>query len=385
MRSRTRYAFAGKTGFDEKLAKFHWPLLAAMSLVLILSVLTLFSAGHNGDSFGGWRPYALDQLIKILVGLGVFFIAAFSNIRTWLKSVWTIYGIALALIILVTFVGHTGMGATRWINLGFVHIQPSEFIKIALILAFAKYFSWKNSVESGQLRTYLIPLAILGAPLVFILAQPDLGTAISITLAGIGVFWAAGARRQWFAIAAALFILAAPIVWFAGLHDYQRERIITFVHPDQDLAGTGYQINQSKITFGSGGVYGKGYLQGTQSHMYFLPEKQTDFIFAIFGEEFGFAGAMVLILIYSAMTGILFWISKQSKNRFGQLFCFGFMLNFSIYYFINIFMVLGLLPTVGVPLPLMSFGGSALISLMLGLGICQNCNINRDQLLANKG
>ena len=374
-------------GVTQKTRLFSWPLFALMCLVLILSVVFLYSAGHPTcsadtaicNSFGGWKPYALSQLAKIGLGFILFFIAAFSNIKLWLKNSYTIYAIALILVVLVTFVGHTGMGAQRWLNLGFFHIQPSEFIKIALVMALARYFAWQNSVELSKFKNYLVPVAMMIVPFCLIVTQPDLGTAVSLGLITFGFFWIVGAHKKWFIIVSILVALAAPAVWFGGMHDYQRERVITFINPDNDPSGAGYQINQSKIAFGSGGIVGKGYLNGTQSHLSFLPEKQTDFIFAMFGEELGFAGGFALILIYSLIIGLLFWFAKTSKNRFGQLLCFGFMLNFFVYYFINIAMVLGLMQTVGVPLPLWSFGGSSLLSLMFGFGLAQNAHINKDQ------
>lgn len=389
----TRISRAENMQFNEKLSRFSWPLFAMMCLVLLLSIISLYSAGTptcgpestSCEGFGGWRPYALSQMGKMGLGFCLFFIAAFMNIKTWLKNSYLVYFVGLTLVILVTFIGHTGMGAQRWLNLGFFHIQPSEFIKIALVMALARYFAWQNSVDLSKFKNYLIPFAMLVLPLGLIVAQPDLGTAISLGLITVGFFWIVGAHKKWFIIAGILAVLAAPAIWFGGMHDYQRERVITFVNPDHDPSGAGYQINQSKIAFGSGGIVGKGYLAGTQSHLSFLPENQTDFIFAMFGEELGFIGGFVLVLIYSIIIGMLFWFAKTSKNRFGQLLCFGFMLNFFVYYFINIAMVLGLMPTVGVPLPLMSFGGSSLLSLMFGFGLVQNAHINKDQQLSAKG
>ena len=222
-------------------------------------------------------------------------------------------------------------------------------------------------------------------PFLLIVAQPDLGTALSLGMITVGMFYIVGAQKKWFIIAIILGVMAAPLVWYGGLHDYQRDRIITFINPDHDAQGAGYQINQAKIAFGSGGMIGKGYMAGTQSQQSFLPEKQTDFIFTMLGEEFGFIGAFSLLMLYTIIILVLFWCAKTCRNRFGQLVCFGFMLNFFIYYFINISMVLGLMPTVGVPLPLMSFGGSSLLSLMFGFGLCQNAHIHKDQQLSAKG
>lgn len=380
MSRQTRVSNANMMTMTERLGRFSWGLFIPMCVVLAISIVVLYSAGH-----GHWRPYALSQLAKIFVGFGVFFVAAFTNIKTWVKSAYLIYAAALIMIVLVTFVGHTGMGAQRWLNLGFVHVQPSEFIKIALVLALARYFAWMNSVELGQFKKYIVPALMLIVPFGLIVMQPDLGTAISLGLITVGIFYIVGANKKWFLIAGVLALLAAPVVWFGGLHDYQRGRIITFINPEFDARGAGYQINQAKIAFGSGGMLGKGYMNGSQSQNSFLPEKQTDFIFTMLGEEFGFAGAFALLMLYSMIVIVLFWCAKTCRNRFGQLVCFGFMLNFFIYYFINICMVLGLMPTVGVPLPLMSFGGSSLIALMFGFGLCQNAHIHKDQQLSAKG
>jgi len=380
MTKQTRVSNANMMTFSEKLERFSWVMFAPMCLILVISEVVLYSAGG-----GSWQPFALSQLLKIIMGMAVFFVAAFTNIKFWLKSAYTIYAIAAILIVLVTFVGHTGMGAQRWLNLGFIHIQPSELFKIALVMALARYFAWMNSVELSKFKNYLVPTFMMLIPFGLVVMQPDLGTAISIALITIGMFYIVGANKKWFIIGAILAVMAAPVVWFGGMHQYQRERIITFLNPDHDAKGAGYQINQAKIAFGSGGLIGKGYMNGSQSQQSFLPEKQTDFIFTMLGEEFGFFGAFTIIFIYTITIIILFWAAKTCRNRFGQLVCFGFMLNFFIYYFINIAMVLGMVPTVGVPLPLMSFGGSSLLSLMFGFGLCENAHIHKDQQLSAKG
>ncbi|MBO4480444.1 MAG: rod shape-determining protein RodA [Alphaproteobacteria bacterium] len=380
MTRQTRVSNANMMSFSEKLSRFSWVMFAPMCLILVISEVILYSAGG-----GSWKPFALSQLLKITMGMFVFFVAAFTNIKFWLKSAYTIYAVAAILIILVTFVGHTGMGAQRWLNLGFIHIQPSEFFKIALVMALARYFAWMNSVDLSKFKNYLVPAFMMLVPFGLIVMQPDLGTAVSIGLITIGIFYIVGANKKWFLIGAIMAVLAAPVIWFGGMHEYQRERIITFLNPDHDAKGAGYQINQAKIAFGSGGLIGKGYMNGSQSQQSFLPEKQTDFIFTMLGEEFGFFGAFTVLFIYTSIIVILFWAAKTCRNRFGQLVCFGFMLNFFIYYFINISMVLGLVPTVGVPLPLMSFGGSSLLSLMFGFGLCENAHIHKDQQLSAKG
>jgi len=380
MARQTRVSNANMMTLSEKLSRFSWAMFIPMCIVLAISILVLYSAGG-----GAWRPFAFSQLMKIILGFVVFFVAAFTNIKTWVKSAYAFYVIALVMIVMVTFFGHTGMGAQRWLNLGIIHVQPSELIKIALVMALARYFAWLNSVELSQLKNYVVPGCMLLAPFMLIVLQPDLGTALSLGMITVGMFYIVGAQKKWFIIAMILGLMSAPIVWYGGLHDYQRDRIITFVNPDHDAQGAGYQINQAKIAFGSGGIVGKGYMKGSQSQQSFLPEKQTDFIFTMLGEEMGFIGAFALLALYSWIVMILFWCAKTCRNRFGQLVCFGFMLNFFIYYFINISMVLGLMPTVGVPLPLMSFGGSSLLSLMFGFGLCQNAHIHKDQQLSAKG
>lgn len=380
MTTTTRVSNANMMTFGEKLSRFSLALFIPMCTVLSVSLIVLFSAGG-----GSWTPFAFSQFLKILFGLVIFFFVSFSNIKTWIKSAYVIYAIALILIVLVTFVGDVGMGAQRWLSIGGVNIQPSEFIKIALVLALARYFAWKNSVELTQFKNYLIPIVMLLLPFLLICAQPDLGTGISLALITLGMFYIVGANKKWFVIAGVLAVISAPVVWYGAMHDYQRNRIITFLNPESDSRGAGYQINQAKIAFGSGGIIGKGYLSGSQAQQSFLPEKHTDFIFTMLGEEFGFIGAFVLLTLYTFIVVALFWCAKTCRNRFGQLVCFGFMLNFFIYYSINISMVLGLMPTVGVPLPLMSFGGSSLISLLFGFGLCQNAHIHKDQQLSSKG
>ena len=272
----TRVSNANMMTISEKLSRFLWGLFLPMCIVLALSGMILFSAGG-----GKWQPFAAPQLFKILLGFVVFFYVAFSNIKIWLKSAYLIYAVAFILIVLVTFVGDVGMGAQRWLNLGFMNIQPSEFIKIALVLALARYFAWMNSVELTQSKNYVAPVLMTLIPFALIVAQPDLGTALSLMMIMLGMFYIVGAQKKWFIIVAILGLMAAPVVWFGGMHDYQRDRIITFINPDHDARGTGYQINQAKIAFGSGGIIGKGYMQGTQSQQSFLPEKQTDFIFTM--------------------------------------------------------------------------------------------------------
>lgn len=380
MSNQNRISNANFIPFFEKIARFSYVLLIPIIILLFTSLILLYSAGG-----GSLYPYFISQSYKILLSLIIFLIVSFTNIKFIIKSAYILYIIVLILIITTTFVGHTGMGATRWLNFGILNIQPSEFIKITLVLVLTRYFSWMNFNEINDIKNYIIPATLILIPLFFIVLQPDLGTALSIIFISVSIFYSVGLHKKWFIYGFSLFLIVAPITWFYGLYDYQKNRIITFINPNKDLKGTGYQTNQSKITLGSGGFSGKGYLKGTQIQQEFLPEKHTDFIFTILGEEFGFLGCLLLMIIYITIILILYKYSKLCKNRFGQLFIVGFILNFFTYYFINIAMVLGLIPTVGVPLPLISFGGSSLISLMFGFGICENIYINKDQQLSSKG
>jgi rod shape determining protein RodA len=364
----------------ERFSKMSFMLFIPMFGILFMSILMLYSVGG-----GSIEQYVLPQLGKIFVGMIVLFVVSLSNIKVWIRSAYFYYVISLALVIMVFFIGHTGMGAQRWLNLGFFNIQPSEFIKISLVIVMARYFAWYNSTQTSQIKYYIIPVILFLIPFVFIIMQPDLGTALSILFITAGMFYIVGANRNWFIAGIIFVLLAAPVVWYTMMHDYQKERIITFINPDHDVKGAGYQITQAKIAFGSGGMLGKGYMDGTQGQNQFLPEKQTDFIWTVVGEELGFVGAFILLGFFFWICSILYRMAKQSKSRYAQLMIFGFLINWFVYYFINIGMNIGLIPTVGVPLPLFSFGGSALLSLMFGFGIVQNCWVHRDLQLSAKG
>ena len=356
------------------------PILFVLTFgIIIYSLIVLFSAGA-GDA----TKYVLPQLAKIGLGMVVFFAVALSDIKFWIRSVYFLYGIALLLVIMVFFIGHTGMGAQRWLNFGFLTIQPSEFIKVTLVMALARYFAWLDSTQTSQIKNYIIPIILFLVPFVFIVAQPDLGTGLSIAMITIGMFYIVGANKNWFIAGIVSVLLSAPIVWNT-MHDYQQDRIKTFINPEHDAKGAGYQITQAKIAFGSGGFLGKGYMQGTQGQNQFLPEKQTDFIWTMVGEELGFVGTFVLLGLFFSITVFLYRMSRVCRSRYAQLTIFGLGINWFIYYFINIGMNMGIIPTVGVPLPLFSFGGSSMLSLLFGFGIVQNCWIHRDLQLSAKG
>lgn len=375
-----RTARSEQMSFSERFSRMSPGLTILIISILIFSITVLYSAGG-----GTWSKFAFPQLLKIIFGLVVYFTVALSNIKTWIRWAYLYYAIALVLVIMVFFVGHTGMGAQRWLNFGFITIQPSELVKMTLVIVLARYFAWMNFGQINQIKTYMIPILLVLVPFAFIVSQPDLGTGLTLGLIIIGMFFIVGANKNWFILGAVLAILAAPVIWHTALHDYQRNRIITFINPEYDVKGAGYQIAQAKIAFGSGGFLGKGFMDGTQNQNQFLPEKQTDFIWTVVGEELGFIGALVLLGLFFSISIILYSMSKLCRSRYSQLLISGFMINWFAYYFINTGMNMGILPTVGVPLPLFSFGGSALLSLLWGFGLVQNSWVHRDLQLSAKG
>ena len=278
----------------------------------------------------------------------------------------------------VHYNGITASGSKRWINLFFLNLQPSELMKVALIIFLARYYNKIPSRNINSIRHILIPFLSLLVPVFLVIIQPDLGTAILIAISGLIVIWLTGFRIKYFLYSFFVLICLTP-VGISFLQSYQKSRILTFFNPERDPLGAGYQIIQSKIAVGSGGIFGKGFLQGSQSYLDYLPEKHTDFIFTLFSEEFGFAGSLILLLIYALVIYRIGIIGANSKNNFARLFCFGFAAAFFVYVTVNMSMVLGLLPIVGAPLPIMSYGGSSMLAIMVGLGIVMSCKIyNRE-------
>jgi len=284
----------------------------------------------------------------------------------------------------VEVAGSVGMGAQRWIDLGVIKLQPSELMKVALVLALARYFHGVGADEIGRPWKLIVPLMMVGAPAALVLKQPDLGTALMLLASSGVVFFVAGVRLWMFAVVAGAGLAAAPVAW-QFLHDYQRQRVLTFLDPATDPLGSGYHILQSKIALGSGGVFGKGFLQGSQSHLNFLPEKQTDFIFTMFAEEMGMVGAVVLLLLYGLVLAYCFTVALAARNQFGRLLVIGLAMTFFLYVFINMAMVMGLIPVVGVPLPLISYGGTAAVTIMIGFGLIMAVQVHRDVVLSRHG
>ena len=339
----------------------------------------LYSAGN-----GNWEPWASRQLTRFIFGAAILLLIAVTDIRIWLRYSYFIYFLSLALLIAVELKGVIGMGAQRWIDLKFVQLQPSEIMKIAIVLALARYFHGVTLSELKTIRRLLTPVLLVAIPVGLVLRQPDLGTAVMLGFTAVVVFFLAGVQLWKFLIAGLTGLAFLPLAW-SFLHEYQKRRVVTFLDPESDPLGAGYHIIQSKIALGSGGVFGKGLLAGTQSHLSFLPEKQTDFIFTMFAEEFGLIGSLTLLVLYTLLIGYGLFISYRVSHQFGRLVCAGIMSVLFFYVFINMAMVMGLVPVVGVPLPLISYGGTSMLSLMIGFGLLMSANVHRNVQINRHG
>lgn len=358
-------------GIGRKLLRLDWGLVVLIGLTASIGFAMLYSAAS-----GSLEPWAIRQMIRFGVGVALMLAIALVDIRFWMRWAYVLYLGALVLLVGVEIAGTTGMGATRWINLGIINLQPSELMKITLVLALARYFHGLSVDDAGRITWLLPPVLLIGAPTALVLRQPDLGTALLLAAGGAVIFFLAGVRIWKFAVAIAAALAAMPIAW-SQLHDYQKGRVLTFLNPERDPLGAGYHILQSKIALGSGGIAGKGFLQGTQSHLNFLPEMRTDFIFTMLAEEFGMIGALTLLALYAMILIYAYVIGFRSRNQFGRLLAIGIAANFFLYVFINVGMVTGILPVVGVPLPLISYGGTAMLTLLIGFGLVLSVSIHR--------
>lgn len=356
----------------DRLVRINWLFVLLVALIAGIGFAMLYSAAN-----GSLEPWASRQMIRFGAGLVLMFAVALVDIRFWLRWAYAIYIGALLLLAVVELIGESGMGATRWLDVGLLQLQPSELMKIALILAMARYFHGLRGEQISRWRCFLLPGLLAVLPVGLVLRQPDLGTAIILVLIAATLLFLAGVKLWKLGILSALALGAVPVAWHF-LKDYQKKRILTFLDPEQDPLGAGYHILQSKIALGSGGIFGKGFLQGSQSHLNFLPEKQTDFIFTMLAEEFGMAGAFALLALYLVLVALGVLIGLSSASLFGRLLALGIMTTFFLYVFINIAMVMGLIPVVGVPLPLISYGGSAMVTLLLGFGFVLNAAVHRD-------
>ena len=357
-----------------KLQSINYPLLGLIITLFFVGLAALYSIS-NGD-FNSW-PLKHSQ--RFMLGLIIFFLVIFFDLRLIFGYAYVIFFLSIISLAIIPFFGIESNGATRWINIAGISLQPSEFVKYTLILALAKYFHSINN-DSGFIKTLIIPLIITIVPVFLVITQPDLGTALIILLGGISLFWISGLNYKYFIVGVFSILCSLPVLW-QYLKDYQKDRVLTFFNPERDPLGNGYHIMQSKIALGSGGIFGKGYMEGTQSHLNFLPEMQTDFIFTMLGEEFGFIGTLLLLLIYAALIMISIRLALKSRSLFSKYLSLGVCNVFFIYVFVNIGMVTGLLPVVGVPLPFISYGGSSMLAVMFGFGLLMNCYINRNIII----
>jgi rod shape determining protein RodA len=355
-----------------KLARIPWVFVVLLCLLAAIGGAMLYSAADASFS-----PWASRHLVRFAIALGLTLAVAVTDIRLWFRYAYAIYGATLALLVMVEVKGEIGMGAQRWIDLGVINLQPSELMKIALVLALARYFHGVGGERVSRPLTLLPPVAMILTPVGLVLKQPDLGTAMMLLAGGTCLLFAAGVRLWMFGLALAAGSASLPIAW-QMLREYQRQRVLTFLDPERDPLGAGYHITQSKIALGSGGLFGKGFLNGTQSHLNFLPEKQTDFVFTMFAEEFGLVGTLGLLGFYGVVLIYCFAIALAARAQFARFLAIGVTTTFFLYVFINVAMVMGLIPVVGVPLPLVSYGGTAVLAVMAGFGLILSVCVHRD-------
>ena len=358
--------------FRDKLFSIDYVLVCAIFILGIVSMFAMYSTDG-----GEYKYHTQSHILRFFVFFAMFFILSFVSIRFWHNTSYLIYISFFILLLGVKYFGLTSSGSQRWLNFYFMNLQPSELMKIGLILFLAKYYHRVSLDNINRLKFLFTPIVAIIAPVLLVITQPDLGTSLLIAAGGVIIAWLAGVKLKFFAYAFLAFIALLPIA-ISFLKPYQKSRILTFLNPDRDPLGAGYQIIQSKIAIGSGGLFGKGFLQGSQSYLDYLPEKHTDFIFTLFSEEFGFFGSVSILLLYGIIISRIIKIGNNTRSSFGKLYCYSFGTAFFIYVAVNMGMVLGLLPIVGSPLPIMSYGGSSMMAIMLGLGIAMSCKIYKD-------
>lgn len=361
-----------KLSFADRFWGISFSYVMLIFILASIGIVMLYSAAN-----GNWYPWAFPQLMRFGLGFCAMMFFAFMDIRIFLRFSYLFYFVVLVMLIIVEVAGYVGMGAQRWINLGFMKLQPSELMKIALVMALARYFNSCTLQRIESIKGLIIPLMLVMVPVGLVLTQPDLGTALMLLFTAGAMFFAVGIQLWKFALVAVGVLTSLPLAW-QFLHTYQKNRVLTFLDPERDPLGTGYHIIQSKIALGSGGVFGKGFLNGTQSHLNFLPEKHTDFIFTMLSEEFGMIGAVFVIVINLIIIAYSFVFALRSASYYGKLLAIGLATSYFLYVIINIAMVLGLLPVVGVPLPLISYGGTVVLSVMSSFGIILAINTNRN-------
>jgi rod shape determining protein RodA len=360
----------------QKIKNLDYILLISVILLSIISVFVMYSTDGGEILF-----HTKNHFVKLAVFFPLMIFVAFFNIKLWHNFSYIIYFVVILLLIYVSFFGIKASGSQRWMNVYFFVLQPSELMKIAIIMCLAKYYHRLKIENVNSFTSITIVLSVILIPTIFVVSQPDLGTSILIALSGLIILWLGGVKIKYFIYSFITFLISLPFI-ISFLKPYQKLRILTFLDPDRDPLGAGYQIIQSKIAIGSGGLDGKGFLKGTQSYLDFLPEKHTDFIFTLFSEEFGFIGSVGLLILYSVIIFRIIRIGSISRSNFARLFCFGYAFAIFIYIVVNLSMVLGLLPIVGSPLPIMSYGGSSMLATMIGFGIVLSAKINHKQMIA---
>ena len=368
-------SYSDQYTFFQKLRSFDFILIFCILCLGVISNLSMYST--DGGQF---LYHSKSHFVRFVTFFSMMIILSFINLRFWHSTAYLFYTITLAFLIWASIYGITASGSQRWINLYFINLQPSELMKIAIIVCFARYFHREQMTNINSFKNIIISIVILILPILLVISQPDLGTSILIAMSGIIVMWLAGFNIKYFVYSGLVLVVSLPFV-ISILKPYQKLRVLSFFNPDRDPLGAGYQIIQSKIAVGSGGLTGKGYLKGTQSYLEFLPEKHTDFIFTLFSEEHGFVGSLILLILYAVLIFRILNIGSKSRSYFGKLFCYGFGSAIFVYVAVNMSMVLGLLPIVGSPLPIMSYGGSSMLATMIGLSIVMSTKIHSKQII----
>ena len=369
-------SYSDQLTFFQKLRSFDYVLLLCIVIIGIISGFSMYST-DGGELLYHSRSHIIRLSIFFTMMIGF----SFFSIRFWHSIGYLFYLIVLSLLIWASLYGVSASGSQRWVSLYFINLQPSELMKIAIIIFYAKFYHRMQISNVNNFKNLLIPSAILILPILLVASQPDLGTAVLIAMSGLVVLWLAGLHIRYFVYSSLAFLISMPFI-VSFLEPYQKLRVLTFFNPERDPLGAGYQIIQSKIAVGSGGLTGKGYLKGTQSYLEFLPEKHTDFIFTLFSEEHGFTGSVFILLIYAIMIFRILKIGSGARSFFAKIFCYSFAAAIFIYISVNMSMVLGLLPIVGSPLPIMSYGGSSLLATMLGFSVVMSAKIYQRQSIS---
>ena len=365
-----------KVNFFQKFKELDFILLFCILLLGFISLSTMYSTDGGEILF-----HTRSHFFKFIIFMFLMLLISFFNIKFWFSIGYLTYLLTIAMLIWTINFGVTASGSQRWIDLYFINLQPSELMKVFIILCLAKYFHRKRLENVNSLYSVIISLIIIFLPMSLVIIQPDLGTSLLISISGILVLWFAGLNHKYFFYSLLISIISLPFI-ISFLKPYQKLRVLTFLNPDRDPLGAGYQIIQSKIAVGSGGFFGKGFLKGTQSYLEFLPEKHTDFIFTLFSEEFGFLGSVILLLIYAVIIYRIIKIGSISRSFFSKIFCYSFGGSIFVYIVTNMSMVLGMLPIVGSPLPIMSYGGSSMLATMIGFGVVMSPKIHSRQAIA---